>query len=79
MQIPQLLSDRTPVAAGEVGYLANAQVHAQVVLLFAFSVRILRADLWSIRGAIHLDREDREGSRNDPPMFSCVGRTREKF
>jgi len=25
MQIPQLLSDRTPIAAGEVGYLANAQ------------------------------------------------------
>ena len=45
MQVPQLLSDRTPVAAGEVGYLANAQVYALVVLLFSVSIRTLRADL----------------------------------
>src|SRR5512133_1003728 len=47
-----------PLAAGEVGYLANAQVHAQVVLLFSFNIRILRADLWSIRGTIHLENDD---------------------
>jgi len=64
MQIPQLLSDRTPAAAGEVGYLANAQVDAQVVLRFSVSIRTLRADLWSTRGTIHVENDD---SRDDPP------------
>jgi hypothetical protein len=75
MQIPQLLSDRTPVAAGEVGYLANAKVHAQVVLLFSVSTRTLRADLWSIRGTIHLENDD---SWTNPPASPVTGRTRKK-
>src|SRR5262245_60282483 len=36
--------------------LGNAQVHAQVVLLFSVSIRILRADLRCIRGTIHLEK-----------------------
>jgi hypothetical protein len=61
--------------ASEFGYLANAQVHAQVVLLFSVSIRTLRSDLWSIRGTIHLENDD---SRDDPRPKMLAGRTRAK-
>jgi hypothetical protein len=54
--------------------LANAQVHAQVVLLFSVSTRTLRADLWSIRGTIHLENDD---SWTNPLWRAGYGRTRE--
>jgi len=62
-------------AGGRWGwFLANAQVHAQVVLLFSLGIRTLRADLWRIRGTTHLDRDD---SRDDPPQCDSRGRTRD--
>ena len=52
--------------------LGNAQVHAQVVLLFSISIRTLRADLWCIRGTIHLEKD----SWNKPvAILTPIGRT----
>src|SRR5215475_9226323 len=62
-----------PVAAGEVGYLGNTQVHAQVVLLLSVSISTLRTDLWCIRGTIHLESDD---SWINPRPSQPIGRTR---
>jgi len=45
---------------------------AQVVLLFSFNIRTLRADLWSIRGTIHLEDD---GSWNNRPFWMLQERT----
>jgi hypothetical protein len=55
--------------------LGNAQLHAQVALLFSVSIRTLRADLWCIRGTIHLEND---GSWFNPPPSEWLERTRPK-
>jgi hypothetical protein len=64
-----------PKIRREVADLANAQVHAQVVLLLSISIRTLGADLWSIRSKIRLENND---SRTDPPLSEWPERTRPK-
>ena len=46
-------------------------MHAQVVSLLSVSIRTLRADLWSIRGTIHLENDY---SRTDPTIENPHGR-----
>src|SRR4029453_4529726 len=52
----------------------DAQVHAQVVLLFALGTRTLRADLWSIRGTFSY-KTTTVGSTRAP--LGKLGRTRQ--
>jgi len=55
--IPRIRGGIPPLRVWENAKL-NAQVHAQVVLLFSFNIRTLRADLWSVRRTIHLESDD---------------------